>query len=124
MGPLLFNADLRDLFVTMSHYDIANYADDNTPYVSGRNIEEVVASLEEVSVVIFQWFRDNQFQGNGSKCHVLLSTDKQVHVNIGTAQFENTQNEKLLCVTIDFKLFKIKALISIFNRSAVGQVLK
>ena len=71
-----------------------NTPDDNTPYVSGRNIEEVVASLENVSEVIFQWLRDNQFQGNASKCHVLLSTDKQVHVNIWTAQIENTQNEK------------------------------
>ena len=86
MGPLLFNADLCDLFITMSQYDIANYADDNTPYVSGRNIKEVVASLEEVSEVIFQWFKDNQFQGNASKCHVLLSTDKQVYVSIGTAK--------------------------------------
>ena len=60
MGPLLFNADLRDLFVTMSHYDIANYADDNTPYVSGRNMEELVASLEELSEVIFQRFRDKK----------------------------------------------------------------
>ena len=85
LGPLLFNADLCDLFITTSRYDIANYADDNTPYVSGRNIEEVVASLEEVSEVIFQWFRDNQFQGNASKCHCLLSTDKQVHVNEGPA---------------------------------------
>ena len=84
MGPLLFNADLCDLFITTSRYDIANYADDNTPYVSGRNIEEVVASYK-VLEVIFQWFRDNQFQGNASKCHVLLSTDKQVHVNEGTA---------------------------------------
>ena len=54
LGPLLFNADLCDLFITMSQYGIANYADDNTLYVSGRNIEEVVASLEEVSEVIFQ----------------------------------------------------------------------
>ena len=69
----------------MSHYDIANNADDNTPYVSGRNIEEVNASLEEVLEVIFQWFRDNQFHGNASKCHVLLRPDKQVRVNIGTA---------------------------------------
>ena len=104
MGPLLFNADLCDLFITTSRYDIANYADDNTPYVSGRNIEEVVASLEEVSEVIFQWFRDNQFQDNASKCYVLLSTDKQVHVNIGTAQIENTQNEKLIGTTTDSKL--------------------
>ena len=89
LGPLLFNADLRDLFITTSRYDIDNYPDDNKPYVSGRNIEKVVASLEEVSEVIFQWFRDNQFQGNANKCHVLLSTDKQVQLNIGTAQIEN-----------------------------------
>ena len=72
--------------------------------ISGRNIEEVVASLEEVSEVIFQWFRDNQFQGNANKCHVLLNTDKQVQVNIGTAQIENTQNEKLLGIIINSKL--------------------
>ena len=90
LKPLLFNADLCDLFITTSRYDMANYADDNTPYVSGRNIEEVVASLEEVSEVIFQWFRDNQFQGNANKCHLLLSTDKQVQANTGTAQIENT----------------------------------
>ena len=35
LGPLLFNADL---VITTSRYDIANYADDNTSYVSGRNI--------------------------------------------------------------------------------------
>ena len=78
MGPLLFNVDLCDLFITTSRYEIANYADDNTPYVSGTNIEEVVVSLDEVSEAIFQWFRDNQVEGNANKCHVLLSTEKQV----------------------------------------------
>ena len=55
-----------DLFITTIRYDIANYADDNILYVSGRDIKEVLASLEEVSEVIFQWFRDNQFQGNAN----------------------------------------------------------
>ena len=118
LGSLLFNADLCDLFITMSQYDIANYADDNTPYVSGRNIEEVVASLEEVSEAVFQWFRDNQFQGNASKYHVLLSTDKQVHVKIGTAQIENTQNEKLLGITIDSKLSFDKHIQQICSRAS------
>ena len=117
LGLLLFNADLHDLFITMSQYDIANYADDNTPYVSGRNIEEVVASLEEVSEVVFQWFRDNHFQGNATKCHVLLSTDKQVHVKIGTAQIENTQNEKLLGINIDSKLSFGKHIQQICSRA-------
>ena len=118
LGPLLFNADLCDLFIAMSQYDIANYADDNTPYVPGRNIKEVVASLEEVSEVIFQWFRDNKFQGNASKCHVLLSTDKQGHVNIGTAQIENMQKEKLLGITIDSKLSFDKHIQQICSRAS------
>ena len=102
----------------MSQYDIANYAEDNTPYVSGRNIEEAVASLEEVSEVIFQWFRDNQFQGNASKRHVLLSTDRQVHVNIGIAQIGKKQNEKLLGVTIDSKLSFDKHIQQICSRAS------
>ena len=64
LGPLLFSADLCDLFITMNRYDIVNYADDNTPYVSGRNMEEVVASLEELSEVIFQRFRDKKILMN------------------------------------------------------------
>ena len=55
----------------MNHEDIANYADDNIPYVSGKNVNKVVRFLEESSRVIFKWFKDNQFQANTSKCHVL-----------------------------------------------------
>ena len=64
LGPLLLNIDLYDLFVIMDQHDIANYAGDNTPYVSGKNIDEVVKSLEKASRLIFKWFSDNQFQGN------------------------------------------------------------
>ena len=88
----------------MDQHNIANYADDNIPYVSGKNIDEVVKSLEKASRLIFTWFSDNKFQGNTSKCHVLLSTDQQVYVNLGTAQIKSSQYEKLLGVTIDAKL--------------------
>ena len=100
LGPLLFNVDLCDLFFVMNHEDIANYTDDNTPYVSGKNINEVVKVLEKSSHVIFKWFSDNQFQANASKCHVLLSTDEHVQVKIGTQQIENSSSEKLLGVTM------------------------
>ena len=60
----------------MNHEDIANYVDENTPYVSGKNINEVVRCLEKSSLVIFKCFSDNQFQGNANKCHVLLSIDQ------------------------------------------------
>ena len=34
LGPLLFNIFLADLFLIHSDIDIANFADDNTPYLS------------------------------------------------------------------------------------------
>ena len=42
LRSLLFNTDLYDLFLIMNHEDIANYADDNTPHISGKNIDEVI----------------------------------------------------------------------------------
>ena len=41
LGLLLFNIDLCDLFI-MNHKDIANYADDNTPYVSGKILTKLL----------------------------------------------------------------------------------
>ena len=40
LGQLFSNADICDICITPSHYDMANYGDDNTPYISGGNIEE------------------------------------------------------------------------------------
>ena len=34
-----------DLFFIMNETDFASYTDDNTPYVVGSNIEEVVTKL-------------------------------------------------------------------------------
>ena len=38
LGPLLFNIFLADLFFILSEIDIANYADDNTPYTSSNDV--------------------------------------------------------------------------------------
>ena len=43
-------------------------------------------------------------KGNEDKCHLLLSTDKTVQVNIGTARIDNSKYEKLLGIKIDCKL--------------------
>ena len=58
LGPSLINIDLRN-FVIMSQHDITDYADDNTPYVPGKKIHEVVKLLEEASRVISIWVSDN-----------------------------------------------------------------
>ena len=38
LGPLLFNIFLADLFFIHNDIDIANFADDNTPYLSAKNV--------------------------------------------------------------------------------------
>ena len=43
-------------------------------------------------------------KANEEKCHVLLSTDETMRVNIGTAYINNSKCEKLLGINIDCKL--------------------
>ena len=49
LGPLLFNIFLADLFFISSKIDIANYADDKTPYTSSNGVNGLIKSLEEAS---------------------------------------------------------------------------
>ena len=84
--------------------NIASYADDTTPYVSGETLDSTVKSLENVSDFSFTWFNYNQMKGNEDKCHVMLSSQDSVHVNIGTAQIEYGKCQKLVGLNIDSKL--------------------
>ena len=59
-------------FSIIEKLDIANFVDDNTPYVTGDNISSVVKLLEEVSCAIFQWFKDNEMKANTDKCFLAL----------------------------------------------------
>ena len=45
LGPLLFNIILADLFFTLNNTEIANYADDTTPYAVSDNIDGLISSL-------------------------------------------------------------------------------
>ena len=82
LGPLLFNIFLADLFLIHSDIDIANFADDNTPYLSAKNVEDVIESLERASVSLFRWFENDLLKGNADKCHFLVCTSKEVSLNI------------------------------------------
>ena len=74
LGPLLFHIYLCDLFILVCNIDVASYAGDATPYVTGDNSESVTKQLEETVKPLFQWFGDNQMKGNEDKCHVFIST--------------------------------------------------
>ena len=48
-GLLLFNIFLVDLLFIVNSLDIANYADDNTPYATANDIYRLIVSLKELS---------------------------------------------------------------------------
>ena len=54
LGPLLFNIFLCNLFQFFPDVDIANYADDNTPHWSNRNLNKVLHDLERTSNTLFK----------------------------------------------------------------------
>ena len=53
----------------MENVDFASYAEDNTIYDAGDNIDEVKFSLQESSKKLFKWFANNKMKTNEGKCH-------------------------------------------------------
>ena len=82
LGPLLFDIFLCDLFFIMNETDFASYADDNTPYVVGDNIEDVIIKLQNAPLTLFQWFYYNQMKADPDKCHFICSTDDKVNITV------------------------------------------
>ena len=52
------------MFYFLEDFDIANYADDSTPYCAGKSAEFVVNSLEQSSAILFQWLNNNYMKVN------------------------------------------------------------
>ena len=99
--PILFNIFLAGLFFIVNSTDIANYADDNTPYATANYIDSLIASLEEASKSLFTWFDNNLMKSNADKCHLLVSSNEKVTIKIGSHEIANTKREKLLGVHLD-----------------------
>ena len=65
----LFNIDNCDLFFVNITSDIANYADDTTPYECDQHCDNLISNLELTVSTIFNWFEYDNLKANASKCH-------------------------------------------------------
>ena len=104
LGPLLFNIFICDLFIMIDDINIANYADDNTPFVSGDTPLNVITSLENAAEKLFEWFTNNHMKANHDKCHLLMSTITSISIMVKDYIIKNSDCEKLLGVTVDANL--------------------
>ena len=46
----------------LKNIDIASYEDDSTPFIVGNSMDNVIASLEQVPVTLFNWFKNNRLK--------------------------------------------------------------
>ena len=82
LGARLFNIDICDLFFIDISSDIANYADDNTPYECAPCYHKLKENLELTIYKIFNWLKFNNFKCNATKCHFFLSPYQSATINI------------------------------------------
>ena len=69
LGPLLFNIYINDIFFCIQDVDIANFADDNSPYVVDKHITEVLNLLENDANKMYKWYEHNWLKPNSDKYH-------------------------------------------------------
>ena len=74
--------------------EVASFADDKRPYVSGKDIEELIQSLEETSKILFNRFLDKLMESNVNKCHFLVSTSNKVNIRINNHDISNSKHRK------------------------------
>ena len=94
LGPLLFNIFICDMFYFLEVFDIANYADDSTPY----------NNLEHSSSILFKWVNDNYMKVNTCKSHLLVSGNVRAKAKIDNNYIESEKEQVLLGITIDSNL--------------------
>ena len=129
LGPLLFNIYINDLFYLIDNAIIANYADDNTPYLTNESLEILISNLEIKINTLNNWFKSNYLSSNDDKNTLLVTNSNPVSANVGNEVIKSSISVKLLGITLDSKLtFKdhvIKMCKKISNKiHAFGRVAK
>ena len=104
LGPLLFNIFICDMIYFLEGFDIANYADDSTPYCAGKSAESVVNNSERSSTILFKWLNNNYMKANTGKSHQLLSGNSRATATINNSYIESEDEQVLLGITIDSNL--------------------
>ena len=85
LGPLLFNIYINDIFYIINDVNMANFADDNSPFIFNNSITEVLDLLEQESNKLYLWYEFNYLKHNADKYHLLLSSyDMNLELSINT----------------------------------------
>ena len=86
--------------------EICNFADDNTIFICGNTIQEIVIKLENDLGCLLVWFSKNGMIANPEKFQIMflgLSDQRRLRLNIEGQKLSATDTVKLLGIQIDKK---------------------
>ena len=103
LGPLLFNIFINYLFLFVWNLYLSNYANDNTLYAFGYDLEEIKNTLRFDFDLVSKLFEENYMVLNADKCHCMcLGKDtKNEPFNFKYFIFNNSNEEKILGTIIN-----------------------
>ena len=105
LGPLLFNIYINDLFYFMGENEIANYADDNTPYSIDDDIDKVICNLKCDYLKFVKWLSANYMKDNKDKLQFLApKLGGDISIDIDGKDIVGKKVVKLLGIKIDSNL--------------------
>ena len=92
------------MFFEKYECDIASHVDDNAPHTYDLDLYTVLSKLKNCTDSLFTWFKKNNMKPNGDKCHLLVTTEKLVTINIDGSIVTNKKKQKLLGIKFDSSL--------------------
>ena len=106
LSPLLVNIFLNDIFLFISKCQLCNYADDNTLYNSGKNMQKIKNDLEMDFMILHKWFHENHMVLNRHKCHYIVigDDDPNQKIILNNNEIASSNEEKLLGILLYSKL--------------------
>ena len=88
----------------MNNTDCGSYADDNTPYTIGNDMEDVIKRLQVTLKNRFQWLSDNKMKAKADKCRFTFSSHQNANLTLEKEENAKSICVKLLAVKIDSEL--------------------
>ena len=94
-------------FSEIQHSQVCNFADDNTIYACGQNLESVTSNIESDMKAAISWYNNNEMVANLEKFQLMfigLKDDIKLCIDLNGIVVQMTDIVKLLGVTIDSML--------------------
>ena len=100
------NIYIADIFHLMNGTKICNRAGDTTLYSCDREAKHVITKPEQNANHLTPWFPENHMKLIEDKCHVIIfgTSKEKVNMHVGEVQIEESDDEKVLGITLDKKL--------------------